>query len=90
MKEISKEQLEKRIRVFEMKGWSAEILGDTLEEEKLYITTPDGWKLNEEYTNLKDYSKASSQKQKDAIRYMNLSKIHYRRFPEFWLDNIVD
>lgn len=87
MKEISKEKLEEKIKSFEMKGWHAEVIGDFNHEEKMYVTEPEGWRRNEEYTNPKDYPN-SSPKKREAIRFANLNKIHYKKFPHYWMESI--
>jgi hypothetical protein len=82
MKEISREKLETRIDNFKERGWIAYIVEDSEPERKLYVEETRGRRYNE--MELKMLRKSSSRTYLDAIRFMNLVRQHYNRFPELW------
>ena len=85
MQEISKEKLEERIHQFKNLGWEAYLLDDLRSEKTLYVQHTGAKRLDAGELDVKKYSISSSHEKK-AIRFANLNKIHYRRFPESWTE----
>ncbi len=85
MKEISKEKLEKRIHQFKKLGWEAYLLEHLRSDKTLYVQYLDTQGLDAGDLDVKNYS-ISSPHEKKSIRFANLNKIHYRRFPESWTE----
>lgn len=74
---------------FEGKGWVSQIIGNFSEEEKLYVTNPQGWRRDEEYCKMENYVNGS-QNRKDAIIFYKLCKAGYKYFPDIWSGSIVE
>ena len=87
MKEISKEQLVKRIKIFEDKGWTSTNKSD---RSHTRISAYSPGKTSQKYWNeyyiqeeLNNLGRLSPET-RNAKRYINLIKVHYKKYPEEW------
>lgn len=87
MREISKEQLEERIKSFEDKGYEPMVKNDSfnfyVETHKKEGRTWRIWTLSDVEDMQRDLGFLIDEA-RDAKRYINLIKIHYSKYPEEW------